>query len=97
MGFEVVAARVGMSAGVMVDIEERPGRIADGAAELSPAPVMSITYQGLFSGLLDRVSVLSGYEWEWRDGGVVFYRYWDVAQAARAVGDVDELDGVVAG
>ena len=96
VGFEVLAGRVGMAAGVKVAIEERPGRIADGAAELAPAPALSINYQGLFSGLLDRVSVLSGYEWEWRNGELVFYRYWDVAQAAPGQ-DMDEGGGVVAG
>ena len=96
VGFAAVAARVGMAAGVKVEIEERPGRIADGAVELAPAPALSINYQGLFSGLLDRVAVSSGYEWEWRDGGVVFYRFWDVEQ--RAAGE-DEHEGgdVVAG
>ena len=97
VGFEVLAGRVGMAAGVKVAIEERPGRIADGAVELAPAPALSINYQGLLSGLLDRVSVLSGYEWEWRGGAVVFYRYWDAGQVARAAEDRDEGGSAAAG
>ena len=65
-------------------MEERPSRIVGGAAILTDPPPISLTYKGTLSGLLDRISALSGYDWSWLGGAIVFHRYWDIEQRAAA-------------
>ena len=87
--------------GVEMRVEERPARIAGGAAVLDDPPALRFAWQGPLSGLLDRVASLSGYDWSWEtlvpeifgpetlvpeDGAVVFHRYWDIAQRGPAAG-----------
>ena len=78
--FPVLARRIAALAGVPVEVEERPGRIAGGAAALPDPPAFATAFRGTLPDLLDRTAARSGYGWTWRDGAVVFYRYWDVAQ-----------------
>ncbi len=77
--FPALVGRLSALAGVAMRIEERPARIADGGAVLDDPPPLRLTWNGSLLGLLDRVASFSGYDWSWQDG-VVFYRYWDVAQ-----------------
>ena len=46
-----------------------------------PAPMLPGPRTRL-GALLDHVGARAGYGWEWKDGGVVFYRYRDAAWAA---------------
>ena len=55
-------------------------------AILSDAPPIRLVWRGALAGLLDRLAALSGYDWTWREGTVVFYRYWDIEQRAAAAG-----------
>ena len=80
--FSAFIRRVSTSADVAISIEERPSRIAGGAAILTDPPPISLVYKGTLSGLLDRISALSGYDWSWHGGAIVFHRYWDVEQRA---------------
>ena len=102
--FPALVGRLSALAGVAMRIEERPARIAGGAAVLDDPPRLRLAWNGDLAGLLDRVASLSGYDWSWETsgpetlapetlapetlvpetlvpaGGVVFHRYWDVAQ-----------------
>ena len=63
-------------------------------AILSDAPPIRLVWRGALAGLLDRLAALSGYDWTWREGTVVFYRYWDIEQRAAAAGSADRVDEV---
>ncbi len=78
--------------GIATAIEERPARIAGGMAILPDAPPIRLVRRGDLAGLLDRLAVLSGYDWTWRDGTIVFYRYWDTDQRAAGAGSADQVD-----
>ncbi len=78
--------------GIATAIEERPARIAGGMAILADAPPIRLVRRGALAGLLDRLAVLSGYDWTWRDGTIVFYRYWDTDQRAAAARLADQVD-----
>ena len=80
--------------GIATAIEERPARIAGGMAILSDAPPIRLVWRGALAGLLDRLAALSGYDWSWREGTVVFYRYWDIEQRAAGAGSADRVDEV---
>lgn len=80
--FPVLARRIAALAGVPVEVEERPGRIAGGAAALPDPPAFATAFRGTLPDLLDRTAARGGYDWTWRDGAVVFYRHWDTAQRA---------------
>ena len=80
--FPTAIRRLSTSADVTISMEERPSRIAGGAAILTDPPPISLVYKGTLSGLLDRISALSGYDWSWHGGAIVFHRYWDVEQRA---------------
>ena len=86
--------RLSSLSGIAMAIEERPTRIAGGMAILSDAPPIRLVWRGALAGLLDRLAVLSGYDWSWREGTVVFYRYWDIEQRAAAAGSADRVDEV---
>ena len=77
--FPALVRRLSALAGVAMRIEERPARIAGGGAVLDDPPPLRLAWNGSLAGLLDRVASLSGYDWSW-DEGVIFHRYWDVAQ-----------------
>ena len=93
--FPDTVRRLSSLSGVAMRIEERPSRIAGGAAVLDDPPPLALSWNGPLAGLLDRVAALSGYGWSWQarvpgtrvpealvpwDGAVVFHRYWDVEQ-----------------
>lgn len=82
IAFPVLARRIAALAGVPVEVEERPGRIAGGAAALPDPPAFATAFRGTLPELLDRTAARGGYDWTWRDGAVVFYRHWDTAQRA---------------
>ena len=111
--FPALLRRLSALAGVAMRIEERPARIAGGAAILEDAPPLRLAWNGSLARLLDRVAWLSGYDWSWQTlgpetrapetlgpetrvpetpvpethgprGGVVFHRYWDIAQRGPA-------------
>ena len=77
--------RIGRESGLEMKLEERPGRVEGGLADLQdPAPA-AFYFQGTIRGLLDRMAAHSGYDWEWGpDGAPLFYRYWDRNQRAPA-------------
>ena len=86
VSFPVAVRRLSSLSGISITIEERPARIAGGMAILSDAPPIRLVWRGALAGLLDRLAALSGYDWTWREGTVVFYRYWDIEQRATAAG-----------
>ena len=82
VSFPALIRRLSTSASVAISIEERPSRIAGGAAILADTPPIRLSHNGALAGLLDRIAARSGYDWSWRDGAIVFHRYWDVEQRA---------------
>ena len=94
VSFPVAVRRLSSLSGIATAIEERPARIAGGMAILSEPPPIRLVWRGALAGLLDRLAVLSGYDWSWREGTVVFYRYWDIEQRAAAAGSADRVDEV---
>ena len=94
VSFPVAVRRLSSLSGISTAIEERPARITGGTAILSDAPPIRLVWRGALAGLLDRLAALSGYDWSWRDGTVVFYRYWDIEQRAAAAGSADRVDEV---
>ena len=86
VSFPAALRRLSSLSGIATAIEERPARIAGGTAILPDAPPIRLAWRGALSGLLDRLAALSGYDWSWRKGTVVFYRYWDIEQRAAAAG-----------
>ena len=106
LSFTAVTARIATLAGVPVEVEERPARVAGGALSLDHPPETSLTFTGELVGLLNRVAARSGYDWTWADGAIVFYRYWDIEQrmpptsaeaAVRAdQGSAERADGTTA-
>ena len=75
--FPELARRISEAAGVPVRIEERPSRIADGAAALPDPPPISL--EGALPDLLRRTAALSGYDWTWTGEEIVFHRHHDIA------------------
>ena len=94
VSFPVAVRRLSSLSGIATAIEERPARIAGGMAILSDAPPIRLVWRGALAGLLDRLAALSGYDWTWREGTVVFYRYWDIEQRGAAAGSADRVDEV---
>ena len=80
VSFSSAAARIAALAGVRVEVEERPARVAGGEAALSDPPALRLSFAGPLPGLLDAAAARSGYDWEWRGGAIVFYRHRDVEQ-----------------
>ena len=78
--FAEATRRIATLAGVPVEVEERPARVAGGAVALPDAPDVRLAFQGRLPALLDRVAARSGYGWTWEDGAILFYRYWDREQ-----------------
>ena len=85
LAFPALIRRLSALAAVAMRIEERPARIAGGGIALADPPPLAVVWRGTLAGLLDRVAALSGYDWSWEGGAVVFHRYWDVEQ--RGPGD----------
>ena len=67
-------------AGAEASIQERPGRVLDGDLRLeSPVP-FGLSMRGTVPSVLDELARLSGYDWSWEDGRLLFYRYGDIEQ-----------------
>ncbi len=94
VSFPAALRRLSSLSGIATAIEERPARIAGGMAILSDPPPIRLVWRGALAGLLDRLAALSGYDWSWREGTIVFYRYWDIEQRTAAVGSADRIDEV---
>ena len=80
--FAAVTERIAAVAGVPVEVEERPARVAGGAVRLPEPPGVDLSFEGRLPGLLNLVAARSGYDWTWTGGAIVFYRYRDVEQRA---------------
>ncbi len=80
--FTTVTERIGALAGVPVEVEERPARVAGGAVRLPEPPGVRLSFEGRLPGLLNLVAERTGYDWTWTGGAIVFYRYRDVEQRA---------------
>ena len=93
----VLARRAAALGGFGARVEERPSRVADGAAELAPPPPMAVTFRGGYRELLDTLAARSGYAWGIRGRDLVWHRHWDVewppppaaASYGKAVWEVD--------
>ena len=80
LAFAAVAERVATLAGVPVEVEERPARVAGGAVRLPDPPHVRLAFEGSLPGLLNLVAERTGYGWAWIEEAVIFYRYHDVEQ-----------------
>jgi len=78
--FRELAGLVADLAGVKAVLQDRPGRVLDGDAELVPAVPFGLSMRGAVPEVLDELARLSGYDWGWEDGTLVFYRYGDIEQ-----------------
>ncbi len=67
-------------AGVEASIQERPGRVLDGDLRLEPPVPFGLSMRGTVPSVLDELARLSGYDWGWEDGRLLFYRYGDIEQ-----------------
>ncbi len=75
--FPALVAALGRVGGVEVVVEERPSRVAEGGVELPVPEPLGPGEERVFGRLVEDVAARAGYGWEWRDGRLVFYRYWD--------------------
>ena len=80
LSFGDAIERIATLVGVRVEVEERPARVAGGAAVLPDPPAVSLAFEGRLPDLLNSVAVQSGYDWTWADGAIVFFRYRDIEQ-----------------
>ena len=76
-----LAARIAVATGHGIEIEERPSRTGVRSSLLA-VPPQAVSWDGPLAGLLDLAAATYRYRWEWRGGGIVFYRYWDQEFAA---------------
>ena len=67
-------------AGVEASIQERPGRVLDGDLRLEPPVPFGLSMRGTVPSVLNELAGLSGYDWGWEDGRLLFYRYGDIEQ-----------------
>ena len=75
-----LVGRIADLVGLRASIEERPGRVLDGDIEMPPPVPFGLSMRGMVPVVLDEVARLSGYDWGWEDGRLLFYRYADVEQ-----------------
>ena len=75
-----LVGRIADLVGLRASIEERPGRVLDGDVEMPPPVPFGLSMRGVVPVVLDEVARLSGYDWGWEDGRLLFYRYADVEQ-----------------
>ena len=98
LAFAAIVGRIATLAGVPVEVEERPARVAGGAVRLPDPPRVHLSFDGSLPGLLDLVAKRTGYDWAWIDGAVVFHRYHDVEQRSPGTGwAVQQAEGTAAG
>ena len=77
-----LVGRIADLAGVEASIQERPGRVLDGDVAMNDPVPFGLSMTGTVPDVLDEVARLSGYDWGWEDGRLLFYRYADVEQRA---------------
>lgn len=75
-----LVGRVADLAGVRASIQERPGRVLDGDVAMKDPVPFGLSMTETVPAVLDEVARLSGYDWGWEDGRLLFYRYADVDQ-----------------
>ena len=80
LDFAAIAERIATLAGVPVEVEERPARVAGGAVRLPDPPRARLAFEGALPGLLNLMAGRTGYGWSWVKGAIVFYRYYDIDQ-----------------
>ena len=78
--FRDVVARVAEVIGVDAALEERPGRVAGGDVVLDEPVPFGLAITGKVPAVLDELARLSGYDWNWSGGRLVFFRYGDIEQ-----------------
>ena len=64
--FAAVTERIATLAGVPVEVEERPSRVAGGAVRLPDPPRVRLAFEGALPGLLNLVAERTGYDWAYR-------------------------------
>ena len=80
LAFRELVGRIAELMGVEAALEERPGRVA-GERVLHGAPVpFGLVMTGPVPAVLDELARLSGYDWTWSDGRLVFFRHADSEQ-----------------
>lgn len=75
-----LAGRVADLAGVRASVEERPGRVRGGDVAMQDPVPFGLSMTETVPAVLDEVARLSGYDWGWEKGRLLFYRYADVEQ-----------------
>ena len=75
-----LVGRVADLAGVRASVQERPGRVLDGDLEMQDPVPFGLSMSETVPAVLDELARLSGYDWGWEDGRLLFYRYADVDQ-----------------
>lgn len=85
-----LVGRIADLAGVEASIQERPGRVEDGDVAMAEPVPFGLSMRGSIVDVLDEVARLSGYDWGWEGGRLLFYRYADIDQrrAERVPGGV---------
>ena len=61
--FAAVTERIATLAGIPVEVEERPARVAGGAVRLPDPPRVRLAFEGALPGLLNLVAERTGYDW----------------------------------
>ena len=84
--FAAAVRRIAQVSGVAVEVEERPSRVAGGAVALEEPAPLQMLFKGPLGALVDEVSRRTAYEWTWREGTLVFFRYWDSEHVEAAEG-----------
>ncbi len=80
LAFRELVGRIAELMGVEAALEERPGRVA-GERILHDAPVpFGLVMTGTVPAVLDELARLSGYDWTWAEGRLVFFRHADSEQ-----------------
>lgn len=78
--FRELVGRIAGLVGIEAVLEERPGRVA-GERVVHDAPVpFGLVMTGTAPAVLDELARLSGYDWSWEDGRLVFFRHADSEQ-----------------
>lgn len=82
--FRELVGRVAETMGVEAALEERPGRVAGGhVVHADPVP-FGLVMTATAPAVLDELARLSGYDWTWDDGRLVFFRHADSEQRRAA-------------
>ncbi len=66
LALAAITERVATLAGVAVEVEERPTRVAGGAVRLPDPPRVRLAFEGALPGLLNLVAERTGYDWAYR-------------------------------